>query len=67
MAQPAMSPSTQDLIPQVDLGNTFGALLIGVVLAAMLVNHFLTTHRSTGITLYKLAVCIYCLYFQFDY
>ncbi|KAG2127104.1 hypothetical protein DEU56DRAFT_915811 [Suillus clintonianus] len=58
-----MSSSTPDLIPQVDLGNTFGALFIGVVLAAILfgltnVQTFIyfQTSRGTGITLYKLAV-----------
>lgn len=35
-----MSSSTQDLLPQINLGNTFGALLIGVVLSAVFVNYF---------------------------
>ncbi|KAG1733128.1 hypothetical protein EDB19DRAFT_1911708 [Suillus lakei] len=41
-----MSSSTFDLIPQLNLGNTFGTLFIGVVLEAM----------GTGITLYNLSV-----------
>lgn len=37
-----MSSSTQNLIPQSHLGNTFGALFIGVVFAAMSVASLLT-------------------------
>jgi hypothetical protein len=37
-----MSSSTQNLIPQPHLGDTFGALFIGVVFAAMLVTSLLT-------------------------
>ncbi|OAX31136.1 hypothetical protein K503DRAFT_704174 [Rhizopogon vinicolor AM-OR11-026] len=54
-----MSSST--LIPHLDLGNTFGALFVGVILAAVLfgitnVQAFIyfQTHRGTGITLFKL-------------
>jgi hypothetical protein len=36
-----MSSSTQDLIPQLHLGDTFGALFLGVVFAAMLVTIYL--------------------------
>jgi hypothetical protein len=36
-----MSSSSSTLDLQVELGNTFGALFIGVVLAAMLVSHLL--------------------------
>jgi hypothetical protein len=40
-----MSSSTQDLpTPNLDLGNTFGALFIGVTLAAVLVNLLLAMH-----------------------
>jgi len=35
----SMSSSAQALAPSLDLGNTYGALFIGVVIAAMLVNH----------------------------
>jgi len=35
-----MTSSTQDLLPQPDIGNTFGALFIGVNLAAMSVDPF---------------------------
>ncbi|OAX31138.1 hypothetical protein K503DRAFT_788031, partial [Rhizopogon vinicolor AM-OR11-026] len=55
--------STQDLFPDIDLGNTFGALFIGVVLAAVLFGVanvqafvYFQTHRGTGMTLYKLVV-----------
>ncbi|KAJ8590751.1 hypothetical protein M405DRAFT_815512 [Rhizopogon salebrosus TDB-379] len=59
-----MSSSTQDLpTPNLDLGNTFGALFIGVTLAAVLfgitnVQAFIyfQTHSGTGITVYKLVV-----------
>ncbi|OAX33156.1 hypothetical protein K503DRAFT_859946 [Rhizopogon vinicolor AM-OR11-026] len=59
-----MSSSTQDLLPQsLDLGDTFGALLIGVTLAAVLFGVtnvqafvYFQTHRDTGMTLYKLIV-----------
>ncbi|KAG1724547.1 hypothetical protein EDB19DRAFT_1644545 [Suillus lakei] len=56
-----MSSSTQGLFPQVDLGNTYGALFIGVIIAAILfgltnVQAFIyfQTHRDTGRTFYKL-------------
>ncbi|KAG1723227.1 hypothetical protein EDB19DRAFT_1916228 [Suillus lakei] len=58
-----MASSTQDLIPQLQLANTFGALFIGVVVAAILfgvtnVQAFIyfQTHSGTGLTLYKLVV-----------
>ncbi|KAG2127107.1 hypothetical protein DEU56DRAFT_982781 [Suillus clintonianus] len=58
-----MSSSAQDAIPQLDLGNTFGALFIGVVLSAVLFGLtniqafiYLQTHRSAGITFFKLFV-----------
>ncbi|KAJ8584255.1 hypothetical protein M405DRAFT_866374 [Rhizopogon salebrosus TDB-379] len=58
-----MSSSTQDLLPSVDLRNTFGAIFIGAVFAAILfglsnVQAFIyfQTHRGTGITLFKLVV-----------
>ncbi|KAG0698366.1 hypothetical protein DFH29DRAFT_102304 [Suillus ampliporus] len=58
-----MSSSTQDLIPQLNLGSTFGALFIGVTIAAILfgvtnVQAFIyfQTHRDTGRTFYKLVV-----------
>ncbi|KAG2151810.1 hypothetical protein BD769DRAFT_4554 [Suillus cothurnatus] len=59
----SMSSSTQDLIPQLQLGNTFGALFIGVIFAAILFGlsniqalFYFQTHRGTGISFYKLAV-----------
>ncbi|KAG0692039.1 hypothetical protein DFH29DRAFT_1074038 [Suillus ampliporus] len=58
-----MSSSTQALIQQLNLGNTFGALFIGVIIAAILfgvtnVQAFIyfQTHRDTGRTFYKLVV-----------
>ncbi|KAG0709141.1 hypothetical protein DFH29DRAFT_215931 [Suillus ampliporus] len=58
-----MSSSTQDVIPQLDLGNTFGALFIGAIFATMLFGVtniqafiYFQTHRGTGMTFYKLAV-----------
>ncbi|KAG2113671.1 hypothetical protein BD769DRAFT_1673683 [Suillus cothurnatus] len=58
-----MSSSTQDLIPKLNIGKTFGALFIGVTVAAILfgvssVQAFIyfQTHRGTGTTFYKLAV-----------
>ncbi|KAG0709143.1 hypothetical protein DFH29DRAFT_216194 [Suillus ampliporus] len=60
-----MSSSTQDVIPQLDLGNTFGALFIGAILATMLFGVtniqafiYFQTHRDTGKTFYKLAVIL---------
>ncbi|KAG2148021.1 hypothetical protein DEU56DRAFT_783630 [Suillus clintonianus] len=57
------SSSTQDLIPQLQLGNTFGALFIGVIIATMLFGltnvqafYYFQTHKGTGITFNKLAV-----------
>ncbi|KAG2339036.1 hypothetical protein BDR05DRAFT_892391 [Suillus weaverae] len=66
-----MSSSAQELLPQVDLGNTFGALLIGVTLSAVLfgltnVQTFIyfQTHRDTGMSYFKLIVrtsrCLIC-------
>ncbi|KAG2038605.1 hypothetical protein BDR03DRAFT_861717, partial [Suillus americanus] len=58
-----MSSSTQDLIPQLYLGNTFGALFIGVIFAAILFGlsniqafFYFQTHRGTGISFPKLTV-----------
>lgn len=58
-----MSSSTQNLIPQPQLGNTFGALFIGVVFAAILFGlsniqafFYFQTHKDTGISFPKLAV-----------
>ncbi|KAG2355650.1 hypothetical protein BDR07DRAFT_1340623 [Suillus spraguei] len=58
-----MSSSAQDLITQLDIGDTFGALFIGVTIAAVLfglsnVQAFIyfQTHKNTGKTIYKLAV-----------
>ncbi|KAG1854858.1 hypothetical protein F4604DRAFT_1801315 [Suillus subluteus] len=58
-----MSSSAQDLISQLNIGNTFGALFIGVTIAAVLfglscVQSFVyfQTHRDIGTTFYKLAV-----------
>ncbi|KAG0695670.1 hypothetical protein DFH29DRAFT_257379 [Suillus ampliporus] len=67
--QSIMSSSTQDRIPQLDLGSTFGALFIGVTIAALLfgvtnVQAFIyfQTHRDTGRTFYKLVViCLWIL------
>ncbi|KAG1733078.1 uncharacterized protein EDB91DRAFT_655178 [Suillus paluster] len=59
-----MSSSAQD---QIDLGNTFGALFVGVILASVLfglsnVQAFLyfQTHRGTGISFHILAVILLC-------
>ncbi|KAG2038603.1 hypothetical protein BDR03DRAFT_1091201 [Suillus americanus] len=58
-----MSSSTQDLIPQLHLGNTFGALFIGVIFAAILFGlsniqalFYFQTYRGTGISFPTLAV-----------
>ncbi|KAG2339034.1 hypothetical protein BDR05DRAFT_968484 [Suillus weaverae] len=58
-----MSSSVQNTIPQLNLGNTFGALFIGVILAAVLfgltnVQAFIyfQAHRSPGISFFKLVV-----------
>ncbi|KAG0706001.1 hypothetical protein DFH29DRAFT_237766 [Suillus ampliporus] len=58
-----MSSSTQDLIPHLDLGSTFGALFIGVITAAVLFGFtnlqafvYFQTHGDTGRTFYKLVV-----------
>ncbi|KAG1879078.1 hypothetical protein F4604DRAFT_551948 [Suillus subluteus] len=62
-----MASSMQDLIPhvQVQLVNTFGALFIGVIIAAVLfgvtivqVFIYFQTHSGTGITFYKLVVIL---------
>ncbi|KAG1733070.1 uncharacterized protein EDB91DRAFT_654525 [Suillus paluster] len=52
-----------DLIPQLDLGSTFGALFIGVIVSAVLFGAtnvqafvYFQTHRDTGRTFYKLVV-----------
>ncbi|KAG1840179.1 hypothetical protein DFJ58DRAFT_811000 [Suillus subalutaceus] len=49
-----MSSLAQDPIPQLGLGNTFGALFIGVILAAVRI-------QSAGITFFKLVVRPCCL------
>ncbi|KAG1732072.1 hypothetical protein EDB19DRAFT_1305070 [Suillus lakei] len=58
-----MASSTQDLVPNLQLANTFGALFIGVILAAVLfgvtnVQAFIyfRTHSGAGMTFYKLVV-----------
>ncbi|KAG2069957.1 hypothetical protein BDR04DRAFT_1054870 [Suillus decipiens] len=58
-----MSSSAQDLISQLDIENTFGALFIGVTIAAVLFGLsnaqafiYFQTHRNTGKTIYKLTV-----------
>jgi len=58
-----MSSSTQDLLPHLDLRNTFGALFIGVSFAAVLfgvsnVQAFIyfQAHRGTEMAFYKLVV-----------
>ncbi|OAX33157.1 hypothetical protein K503DRAFT_804595 [Rhizopogon vinicolor AM-OR11-026] len=59
-----MSSSTQNLLPHgVDLGNTFGALFIAVILAAVLLGvtnvqtfAYFQTHRGTGMILHKLVI-----------
>ncbi|KAG1861753.1 hypothetical protein DFJ58DRAFT_725596 [Suillus subalutaceus] len=60
-----MASSTQDLIPHLQLANTFGALFIGVIIAAVLfgvtivqVFIYFQTHSGTGITFYKLVVIL---------
>ncbi|KAG1728664.1 hypothetical protein EDB19DRAFT_1832675 [Suillus lakei] len=58
-----MSSSVQDLSPQLNLGNMFGALFIGVILSAVLFGLtniqtfiYFQTHRGTGMTFFKLIV-----------
>ncbi|KAG2065601.1 hypothetical protein BDR04DRAFT_1108254 [Suillus decipiens] len=58
-----MSSSVQDLIPQFDIAKTFGALFIGINIAAILfgLNNvqaliYFQTHRGTGMIFYKLVV-----------
>ncbi|KAG2355652.1 hypothetical protein BDR07DRAFT_1613549 [Suillus spraguei] len=58
-----MTSSAQDPIPQLDIGDTFGALFIGLTIAAVLFGLsnvqtlvYFQTHRDTGMTFYKLAV-----------
>ncbi|KAG0694243.1 hypothetical protein DFH29DRAFT_1072971 [Suillus ampliporus] len=65
LLQSMMSSSTQDDIPQLDLGNTYGALFIGAILATMLFGVtniqafiYFQTHRGTGKTFYKLTVIL---------
>ncbi|KAG0692447.1 hypothetical protein DFH29DRAFT_502885 [Suillus ampliporus] len=41
-----MFSSTQDVIPQLELGNTFGALFFGVIFATLLVHHLITRMRT---------------------
>jgi hypothetical protein len=65
---PTMSSSAQDLLPQVDLGNTFGALFIGVALSAVFVNYFLTMRSILNIcrcnSLFGLTNVQIFIYFQ---
>ncbi|KAG2069955.1 hypothetical protein BDR04DRAFT_1100861 [Suillus decipiens] len=56
-----MSSSAQDPIPQLDIGDTFGALFIGVIIAAVLFGLsnvqtliYFQTHKGTGMSFYKL-------------
>ncbi|KAG2145834.1 hypothetical protein DEU56DRAFT_978876 [Suillus clintonianus] len=58
-----MSSSTQDLTPQLYLGTTFGALFIGVNIAAVLFGLsniqafiYFQTYNGTGLSFYKLVV-----------
>lgn len=58
-----MSSSAHDLLPQVDLGNTFGVLFIAVTLSALLfgltnvqIFIYFQTQRDTGMTPSKLIV-----------
>ncbi|KAG2113673.1 hypothetical protein BD769DRAFT_1778575 [Suillus cothurnatus] len=60
-----MDSTMQDLIPHLQLVDTFGALFIGVILAAVLfgitivqVFVYFQTHSGTGITFYKLVVIL---------
>jgi len=53
-----MSSSTQD--PQLDLGNTYGALFIGATLAAVLVHYFLTMQTKLIITTYFTEQSLWC-------
>ncbi|KAG1733056.1 uncharacterized protein EDB91DRAFT_653903 [Suillus paluster] len=57
------SDSAQDITPQLDLGDTFGALFIAAIIAALLFGVtnvqafvYFQTHRGTGTTFYKLVV-----------
>ncbi|KAG1840178.1 hypothetical protein DFJ58DRAFT_94462 [Suillus subalutaceus] len=57
------SSPAQDLLPQADLANTFGALFIGVTLSAILfgltnvqIFIYFQTHRDTGMSIFKLIV-----------
>ncbi|KAG1734438.1 uncharacterized protein EDB91DRAFT_588929 [Suillus paluster] len=59
------SSMSQDVIPQLDLGNTFGALFIAVIFAAILFGVtnvqaliYFQTHEDTGMTFYKLVVIL---------
>ncbi|KAG1723225.1 hypothetical protein EDB19DRAFT_1916224 [Suillus lakei] len=58
-----MASSTQDLVPHFQLANTFGALFIGVILAAVLFGVtntqafiYFRTHSGAGMTFHKLVV-----------
>ncbi|KAG1724669.1 hypothetical protein EDB19DRAFT_295636 [Suillus lakei] len=60
-----MSSSTQDLVPQLQLGTTYGALFIGVTVAAVLFGlsniqtfFYFQSHKDTGISFHKLAVIL---------
>ncbi|KAG2343293.1 hypothetical protein BDR05DRAFT_911825 [Suillus weaverae] len=62
------SISTQGPTPHLQLPNTFGALFMGVILAAVLFGAtnvqafiYFQTHSGTGITFYKLVVRLCCL------
>ncbi|KAG2038662.1 hypothetical protein BDR03DRAFT_918286 [Suillus americanus] len=64
-----MSSSGQDLIPGLNVGKTFGALFIGVTIAAVLFGLsnvqafvYFQTHGGIGTTFYKLAIiCLWIL------
>ncbi|KAG1724677.1 hypothetical protein EDB19DRAFT_1758770, partial [Suillus lakei] len=52
-------PQLQDLVPQLQLGTTYGALFIGVTVAAVLFGlsniqtfFYFQSHRDTGISLH---------------
>ncbi|KIK35742.1 hypothetical protein CY34DRAFT_811899 [Suillus luteus UH-Slu-Lm8-n1] len=58
-----MSSSAHDLLPHVDLGNTFGVLFIAVTISALLfgltnvqIFIYFQTQRDTGMTPFKLIV-----------
>jgi hypothetical protein len=54
-----MSSSAQDL-PQLDLGNTYGALFIGVIVAAVLVNHSVRAHSKITVFYFTELQALWC-------